>query len=65
MGTYRVKWEIDIDADSLQDAANEARDAQQDPDNEATVFNVADLSRPILKWKMIDVWDHAFGKEDK
>jgi hypothetical protein len=37
---YLVTWEIEITADSPEDAAQQARDVQQDPDSMATVFGV-------------------------
>lgn len=40
MTMYRVTWEIDIDADSLEDAAEQAREIQLDRDSIATVFDV-------------------------
>lgn len=47
MKTYRVRWEIVLEAASAQDAKWAARIIQQDPGNEATVFTVReDRSRP-------------------
>lgn len=40
MGTYRVRWEIDIDADTPQEAAEKALAVHRDPDSIATVFDV-------------------------
>ncbi len=37
---FRVIWEIDIDADSPMEAAQEARTVQLRPDTTATVFSV-------------------------
>jgi hypothetical protein len=42
-----VIWEVDIDAESATEAAQEARAVQLRPDTSATVF---------------DVWEHAVGK---
>ena len=39
-GPYRVKWEIDIEADSPRQAAIEALKIQRDPNSLATVFEV-------------------------
>ena len=39
---YHVVWEIDIYAQSPQDAAREARTIQQDKDAMATVFDVTE-----------------------
>ena len=44
---FRVTWEIEIDADSAKEAAQEARAVQLTPGMSATVF---------------DVWAHAAGK---
>ncbi len=40
METYRVVWEIDIDADSSEEAAEKARQYQIATDTTATVFDV-------------------------
>ncbi|MFH2076397.1 MAG: hypothetical protein ABIJ57_13810 [Pseudomonadota bacterium] len=42
MQTYRVKWEIDVEAETPQKAAEEAKGAQLDPESIATIFNVTD-----------------------
>lgn len=42
MTTYRVVWEIDIEADDPRTAAREALRIQRDPRSIATVFNVTD-----------------------
>lgn len=42
MRTYRVKWEIDIDADSPREAAERALEIQQNPESTAVVFDVYD-----------------------
>lgn len=44
MKTYRVIWEIDIEADSPEQAVKEALDIQRDnsEENIATVFTVID-----------------------
>lgn len=39
--SYRVTWEIDIDAASPREAAEKALHIQRDPDSIATVFTVA------------------------
>lgn len=43
MTTYRVKWEIDIEADSPEAAAVEAREIQLDFESIATYFEVFEL----------------------
>jgi hypothetical protein len=40
MKEYRVTWEIDIDADSPEEAAQKALDIQRNPESMATVFDV-------------------------
>lgn len=40
MGSYLVKWEIDVCADSPLEAAEEALRIQRDPSSIATVFEV-------------------------
>ena len=42
MKSYHVLWEIDIDADSPEDAAREALLIQRDPASSATVFGVTE-----------------------
>jgi len=42
MANYRVKWEIDIEADSPEEAAKESLKIQRDPDSVATIFDVTD-----------------------
>ena len=41
MKSYRVTWNIDIEADTPEDAARQAREIQLDPTSMATVFDVA------------------------
>ena len=40
--TYHVEWTIDIEADGPAEAAERAREIQQDPESIATVFRVTD-----------------------
>lgn len=40
MTTYRVKWEIDVEAETPREAAEEAQEAQRDPQSIATIFVV-------------------------
>lgn len=42
MAEYRVMWEIDIEANSPEEAAFKARMIQLKPDSTAVVFNVVD-----------------------
>ena len=39
---YRVTWEIDIDADSFEEAARTALEMQRDPTSTATCFTIVD-----------------------
>ena len=41
MPEYRVRWEIDIEADNPQEAAEKALAIHRKPDSIATVFDVA------------------------
>jgi hypothetical protein len=42
MMSYRVFWEIDIDADSPREAAEKALEIQRRPDSTTTAFSVRD-----------------------
>ena len=46
MAEYLVTWKIDVEADSPQEAAQMAREIQQDPESTATVFLVAPKDAP-------------------
>ncbi len=37
---YRVTWIIELDADSFEDAANQALEIQRDPESLATHFTI-------------------------
>lgn len=54
MKEYHVQWEIEICADSAEDAARKALEIQRDPNSLATVFRVADLKKG---WIDIDLTD--------
>jgi hypothetical protein len=41
---YRVIWEIDVHADSPQQAAEQARAVQLDPGSPATIFSIFDYA---------------------
>jgi hypothetical protein len=45
--SYRVRWEIDIDADTPQEAAQKALAIQRDPQSIANVFDVFDESGQV------------------
>lgn len=42
MGNYKIKWEIDVEASSHEEAAAKALEFQQDKESIATVFEVTD-----------------------
>jgi len=41
--TYKVTWEMELDATSPREAAELALEVQRDPHGTATVFNVVDV----------------------
>jgi hypothetical protein len=54
MTGYTVRWEIDIDADTPEEAATRARAIQLDPDSAATFFEVLGQNgEPNIE---VDVW---------
>ena len=46
MTEYQVNWNIDIEAESMDQAAMQARAIQLDPDSIATVFTVSHRNAP-------------------
>jgi len=48
MPTYKVTWEIEIDAENPLDACREAREIQQDPESIATIFEVNEKKYDLL-----------------
>jgi hypothetical protein len=52
MKTYRVRWEIDIDAENAGEAAKQALAIQRDPSSTATVF---DVRYPVSNVMTVDV----------
>lgn len=54
MTNYLVKWEIDIDADTPEEAAQKAREAQH-PITYSTVFDIYDEKGEFIK--QVDVGD--------
>jgi hypothetical protein len=42
---YRVKWEIDVIAGSMREAAERAREIQLDHDSTAVVFEVREMGK--------------------
>ncbi len=53
MAVYTVTWDIEIDADSPEEAARLALEIQRDPASEATMFAVAQF--PDTDAVLIDV----------
>lgn len=49
MTTFRVIWEIDVDADNAVEAAKEAIKIQRDNDSTATAFDVIN-SKTLQKY---------------
>ena len=47
MSTYRVIWEIDIEADSPDEAARVAQAIQRDQDSTATCYTVVYLQQRV------------------
>ena len=55
--SYNVMWEIDVEADSAEEAAKEARRIQLNPKSWATLFSVYDSDAMTRKTKDYDVFD--------
>ena len=64
MQTYRVSWEIDIDADSPEEAARKAREIQLRPDSHATVFDLTDESGESARIDLLEL-DEADADPEK
>lgn len=57
---YRVKWEIDIEAGTPEQAAQQALAIQRDPESTATVFEVLGFISPVIcKSYRIDLGEEA------
>jgi hypothetical protein len=62
MSEYVVTWQVEVEADSHREAAEEARKMQLDPDSEATSFVVVSAvdmgrgSRQIVDTLLEDDW---------
>lgn len=52
---YLVRWEIEIDASTPEEAAQKALTIQRDPDSTATVFKVWDARRRELPMAAVNV----------
>jgi hypothetical protein len=57
MPHYVITWEIDVEADTPQEAAIEARKMQIIPDTEALHFTVTDESKSVTKVYLSPVID--------
>ena len=56
MSDFLVRWEINIEADSPREAAENALEIQRDSSSIATVFNVCGLpSDSTLHWTEVDL----------
>lgn len=62
MPDYVVRWDIDVHADTPEEAAQQAREIQRDRLNLATVYNVAE-SDPVTAipgpWTTVDLAEPA------
>ena len=47
---YRVIWSIDLEADSQEAAAREAQRIMQDPEHQATFFDVMEAHSEAIGW---------------
>ena len=52
MNEYTINWTIEVDANSPEEAANQALEIMRDPDSTATVFEVIEIGGNTVK--MID-----------
>jgi len=59
---FRVIWEIEIEADSLQEAVQKAREVQLRPDMPTTIFEVWDHARQ--KMHRLDLAEPASRLDD-
>jgi hypothetical protein len=55
MNKYRVVWEIDVDAESEREAAEQARDLQRDDESLSTVYSVYDCRTSKSEPVVVDV----------
>ena len=55
MTQYLVQWEMDIEADTPEEAASEALKVHRDPSSEATYFTVTQLA--AQKMYHVDIQD--------
>ena len=52
MNEFRVAWEIDVEADSADEAARKALEIHRDPESTATVFQVYNLEDRKVDWNI-------------
>jgi len=64
MTEYTVKWEIQVEADNVTEAAMQARMIMLDAESEATHFEVQSFAggRYHMNWKPVDLSDVDFTK---
>lgn len=55
MTEYTVSWEIDIEADNSDEAAQQALDIQRDSNSTATIFYVRQSGKELHTATYIDV----------
>lgn len=74
MKEYRVKWEIDIEADDAKDAAMQAQIIMQDLESTATVFEVTDKEENTTATidlnargglRMIDIREEKYREQNR
>ena len=57
--SYRVRWEIDVDARSTKEAAQKALEIQRDPCSSALFFDVTDdvgsVHDDLIDWVGVDL----------
>ncbi len=54
---YRVRWEIDVDAPNVKEAARKALEIQRDENSQATFFEVTDEVGVLhpQRWKSVNL----------
>ena len=63
MSEYKVTWIIEVEAESMEEAAREALAIQRDPFSEATVFEVTNPETG--ETDTIDGYDYDFTEENR
>ena len=58
--SYRVRWEIDVDARNVTEAAKKALEIQRDPNSAALLFDVTDnvsgVYSNLVDWVGVDLY---------